>query len=287
MNYKHLFHAGSFSDVLKHSVQIMLIKALQMKEKPFCYIDTHAGNGMYNLTSEAAQKTQEYTAGIMRLWRNRTTISDPILKEYLELVASCQPSHCDAIQNYPGSPWFARQLCRENDRLVVCELHPEVYQELKQLFYHDKKVAVHHRNSYEGLKAFLPPKEQRGLVLIDPPYEKPGEFNDLIDLLAIADHRWPRGLYAIWYPLTDINKVNQFKNKLLAFSFKEILELEWFLYPHDFPAGLKASGMIMINPPWQIEKMIRPTLDELNAQLAVYPGSAYRLDWLKKDSASQ
>lgn len=222
MNYRHLFHAGNFSDVFRHTLVISLIKALQNKDKAFSYIDIHAGAGNYDLTSNSAQKTEEYKIGIGRLWSQK--VNHPILQLYLQLVASSQPNQSHSLQNYPGSPWYVSQLVSPADHLVLCELHREVYAELKYLFHANKQISVHHRNGYEALKALLPPKERRGLVLIDPPFEKPTEFDDIIGNLKIAYARWPQGIYAIWYPIKDNKKVNTFKNNLLNIPFKQILE---------------------------------------------------------------
>ena len=179
MNYKHSYHAGNFADVVKHVCLTALIKALSQKDTPFCCIDTHAGAGLYDLTSKEMSKTKEYVNGIEKVIQQNNP--PPIVKAYLDCVHQINNRYSGdkygSMQYYPGSPLIARQLIRPHDRIIACELQPDEYQALKNTLGGDKQVAIHHSDGFLGLKAFLPPQERRGLILIDPPYENPDEFD--------------------------------------------------------------------------------------------------------------
>ncbi|MBV9576800.1 MAG: 23S rRNA (adenine(2030)-N(6))-methyltransferase RlmJ, partial [Gammaproteobacteria bacterium] len=178
MNYRHAYHAGSFTDVIKHTILIMLMEALARKESPFCYIDTHAGAGYYNLSAESAAKNKEYLGGIEKIIQQDNP--PPIIKRYLDCIhhINNQLTHTQfsSLKFYPGSPMIARHFLRAHDKIIACELQAQEYQLLKNTFAGDKQVAIHHMDGFLGLKAFLPPQERRGLVLIDPPYENPDEL---------------------------------------------------------------------------------------------------------------
>ena len=168
MNYRHVYHAGNFADVFKHVVLLTLLRHLHKKPQPFCYLDTHAGSGRYLLSSPEAQRTLEYSQGIGRLYAAADL--PPLLADYVERVRGADAANsADALLVYPGSPLIAQTMLRPQDRAVLMELHPADAASLKALFRGNRQVAVHAGNGYHGLKAFLPPPERRGLVLIDPP----------------------------------------------------------------------------------------------------------------------
>ncbi|HRG16285.1 MAG TPA: 23S rRNA (adenine(2030)-N(6))-methyltransferase RlmJ, partial [Pseudomonadota bacterium] len=195
MNYRHVYHAGNFADVLKHVVLIALIEALKTKQTPFAVLDTHAGAGRYSLASEEALKTGEFRDGVMRLLAAERLPT--LVHAYLNLVRSQNGS-----QSYPGSPLIAAQLLRDSDRLMVCELQNAEIASLRQLFARDARVAVHQRDGYQAMSALLPPPEKRGLVLIDPPFEaQEQEFRVIEEALAAAHKRFANGVYAVWYPI--------------------------------------------------------------------------------------
>ena len=205
MNYRHTFHAGNFADVVKHAVLALLIERLKAKATAFRVIDTHAGAGLYDLAGEQARRTDEWKGGIGRLLGKSPDPSlAALLSPYLSAVEAAQtlappgPDHSPRL--YPGSPWIARHLLRPQDRLTAVELHPEDAASLSQLFAGDRQVKVIALDGWNALGAFVPPKERRGLVLIDPPFEERDEFDRLLAGLVKAHRRWPTGVYALWYP---------------------------------------------------------------------------------------
>lgn len=266
MNYRHGFHAGNFADVFKHVVLIALIEHLTIKETPLCYLDAHAGKGQYHLQSVEAQKTQEYKEGIVELMRMIAESSPPpIVQRYLKIVqGSGFPIY------YPGSPFIARSCLRSQDRLILLELHPHECQDLKALFKQDTQTIIHCQDAYVGLKACLPPKERRGLVLIDPPYEDTHEWDHLLTGLKIALKKFQTGTYAIWYPITKMNstKVTHFLDSIHQ-QHDKVLVSECIKYPLDSPVGLIGCGMCIINPPWQLDLLLKQVVPWLQKVLQV------------------
>lgn len=256
MNYRHIYHAGNFADVSKHISLLALLEALKKKATPFCYLETHAGAGLYDLTSTQAQKTKEYQDGINKIWH---AANPPhLIRTYLAAIAQ----HNDAAQPfrfYPGSPLFAKSELRAQDRMVLCELEDGEYQSLKKLFAHDKQVACHHQDGFHGLKAHLPPKEKRGLILMDAAFEKPDEFTLLLAGLETALARFAHGVYSIWYPIKDKILNKRFLSNLKNTLDQEILIVELSIYP-EFPQRLTGSGMAIINPPWQLKETLQESL---------------------------
>ncbi len=265
MNYSHSYHAGNFADVFKHAILVSLIEMLQRKENGFCYIDTHAGAGLYDLCSEAAKKTKESAAGIDLLWNgSREQVAGrrvESLQTYLACVKKANPQ--PALRYYPGSPYIAQCLMRPQDRMVLSELHPDVYQTIKQRFAHDNKVSTHRLDGYQSLKAFLPPKERRGLILIDPPYEQSNEFNQLVITIPLALKRFATGVYAVWYPIKDRPPIERFYQTLKQNIQQPILVAEFCIYPETSAQHLNGCGMLIINPPWQLDDQIKSYLPKL------------------------
>lgn len=252
MNYHHIFHAGNFADVFKHITLILLIESLKRKDTPFCYLDTHAGIGRYDLLAEAAQKTKEYEEGIKQIWHNQSQSNVlPVIDLYLKIIADI--NEASQLRYYPGSPCIVRALLRPQDRMILTEFHPQEVEKLKQEFLQDHQVAVHFQDGYQALKAFLPPKERRGLVLIDPPYESADEFEQIIHGLQQALIRWATGIYAIWYPIKNRADTNKFINQLKQLTNNVLVE-EFMIYPDDVPTRLNGCGMAIVNPPWQLDQ---------------------------------
>lgn len=272
MNYRHAFHAGNVADVVKHAVLVALIEQLRQKDTAFCYVDTHAGTGRYDLTSEAAAKTGEFQDGIGRLLARDPP---PALAAYLSLVRAAQPQP-DRVQIYPGSPALVQALLRPQDRAILVELHPEDVQVLRRQFRNDTRVHVHHRDGYEALPAFVPPRERRGLVLIDPPFEERDELPALVGALEDAHRRWPTGQYAIWYPIKDRSPVEQFHGALANTGLRKLMVVELVATPER---ALRGSGLVLVNPPWRIEDALVPVLDQIAGALG-RPDAARRVDWL-------
>lgn len=264
MNYRHAYHAGHFSDVFKHIILIAVLESLFKKDKPLCYIDTHAGLGYYNLTKTEAQKTKEYQTGITKIIDNHEQKPDAIEK-YLEIVrARNQPQ---GLIHYPGSPGVVRALLRPSDKMILTELQPNDYETLKQNFEGDKQVAVHRLDGYQGLKAFLPPTPRRGLVLIDPPYEQKTEFETILKNVTMALSRWAQGVYLIWYPVKNRPQINYFQHQFERKVKLPYLITELNLYPDDSPYLINGSGMMIINPPWQLDKQLPAILKWLSKEL--------------------
>jgi 23S rRNA (adenine2030-N6)-methyltransferase len=269
VNYRHIYHAGNFADVFKHVILVALMQALVRKENPFCYLDTHAGIGCYDLQANAAQKTKEFETGISRILAANNLPS--VVQDYLTCVKSFN-------NFYPGSPCIARYFLRPQDKMILTELHAQDAQALKQEFKNDKQVAVHQQDGYQALKAFLPPKERRGLVLIDPPYEKTSEFEDLVTHLQTVLKRWSTGVYAIWYPLKDQASVKRFKYQLKENNIENILFAEFSIYPEDAPVSLNGCGMAIINPPWQLDEELKILLPWLWKVLSPQSLGTYRIN---------
>ena len=272
MNYRHAFHAGNISDVFKHAVLVLLVEHLLQKDAAVCVIDTHAGQGRYDLTSEAADKTGEFRAGIGRLLAEAVP---PALTRYAALVQAAQPAP-PALQIYPGSPALLQALLRPHDRLILMELHPEDAAVLRREFRADARVHVHERDGYAGLRAVVPPPERRGLALIDPPYEAPDEMTVLVEALAAAWRRWPTGQYALWYPIKERGPIDRFHGALATAGLRKLLVAE-FLPTRD--QSLRGSGMILVNPPWRIEDRLGALLAALGPALG-RPDATARIDWL-------
>jgi 23S rRNA (adenine2030-N6)-methyltransferase len=284
MNYRHAFHAGNFADVFKHTILIGLLQALREKPAPFCYLDTHAGAGRYDLRSAEAAKTQEAHAGVARLLGAQTR--SPPLRTYLDLIAALNlPGHSgDAIAIYPGSPLIASHLLRESDRAVLCELQPDEAAALKTLFAGDTRVGVHQRDGYAALPALLPPKERRGLVLIDPPFEaQDAEFRAIEAALQAAQVRWPTGIYAIWYPIKLREQTRPFHRWFVRNDIRKTLVAELLVHADDSPLRLNGCGMIIVNAPWKFDRQLAELLPVLGDLLATDRRADSRLDWIVRD----
>ena len=282
MNYLHSFHAGNFADVFKHIILISLMEALQRKEAGFCYVDTHAGCGYYDLLSANAQKTKEYNHGIERLLQQKNP--PKLIKRYLTCVqkinSKLSQSVFASLRYYPGSPFIARHFLRQQDRMVMSELHPQEYRTLKSNFQNDPKVSVHLQDGYRSIKAFLPPKERRGLILIDPPYERPHEFADLVNGIAEGLQRFATGTYAIWYPIKDRPPINRFHRALKEVVQQPTLIAEISLYPETTAFQLNGCGMAIINPPYKFDEQLKDLFPWLRQALGAHNPEQSRLVFL-------
>lgn len=275
MNYRHIYHAGNFADVMKHAVLALAVTHLRAKPAAFRLLDTHAGIGRYDLSADEAQRTGEYRDGIGRLFGR--PCPHPALAPYLDAVQALNPD--GVLRVYPGSPLLMRHLLREQDRMTLAELHPQDAQTLKQLFARDTAVAVHHMDGYQALKAHLPPPEKRGLVLTDPPFESPDEFATMTAALVRTHKRWPGGIYALWYPIKERPAVWRFHEALADSGIPRILTAELTIHPEDTHLRLNGCGMVIINPPWRLDETLAEMLPVLQERLAVSGGTS-RVDWL-------
>lgn len=282
MNYRHAYHAGNFADVLKHAVLVGLIEVLKQKNTPFCVLDTHAGSGRYALQSEEAEKTREYMAGILPLLALAHLPS--LLHVYLNLVRAFNPGPGHGLHVYPGSPLITASLMRAQDRLVACELEPGEAEALRAEFAADTRIACHHRDGYEAMRALLPPREKRGLVLIDPPFEAQlGEFDRVLDALTLAHGRWPTGIYAVWYPIKLRHDAEHFYRRLAALPFGKVLIAELCLHQPNSNLRLNGCGMALLNPPWRFDTTLVEVLATLSEALRQSRYGSHELRWLRNE----
>ncbi len=263
MNYRHAYHAGSFSDVFKHIFLMGLLQALLRKDKPFCYLETHAGAGLYALSGGLAEKTGEFKEGIESLM---TSVSQSHSGTYHKMPALVA-AYLKCVQtlgypgSYPGSPLIAQTLLRSDDRLVLCELDPPVYRLLKRTLNDSPVAQVHAQDGFLGLKALLPPKERRGLILMDPPFEDPKDWARLIEGLQISLEKFPQGVYALWFPIKDLKAVALWIRKIQQLALKDVWVFEWMHSdPKDLYWGLPGCGMLMVNMPFQLQTVLGESL---------------------------
>lgn len=283
MNYRHAYHAGNFADVLKHVVVVGLIESLLRKATPFAYLDSHAGSARYALQGEEAETTREYTGGILKLLH--LTHLPAMVHVYLNVVRAFN-AHGSGLHIYPGSPLIAASLMRPQDRLTLCELHPEEARSLKQEFAGDERVACHQRNGYEALKALLPPKERRGLVLIDPPFEAQlEEYDHILAALGEAYRRWPTGIYAVWFPIKLRQDADAFYRRARELPFARVLAAELCLHPAETALRLNGCGMLLVNPPYRFEHSLAECLPALGQALQQSRYGSQHLRWLRNEPA--
>lgn len=262
LSYRHAFHAGNFADVLKHWVVLECIEYLKQKEKPFVYFDTHAGPGMYALDSDFAQKTKEYETGITQIWK------DPNLPEaltgYCQLIQSLNATD---LTTYPGSPGIGKSLLREWDRLILSELHSTEYAALSETFANDKRAEVWKEDGFNRTLKLLPPRERRGLILIDPPYELKEDYDRVVDFLVAAHRKFAQGVYALWYPVVERYRIDALEDSLRRSGLRNIALFELGIEADTDGRGMTSSGMIVINPPWTLKKNIESGIEYLVKKL--------------------
>jgi 23S rRNA (adenine2030-N6)-methyltransferase len=278
VNYRHAFHAGGFVDVMKHITLTRLVEYLKLKPAAFRVIDTHAGIGRYSLTGEEARRSPEWMDGIGRLLKARLPADvAALVQPYLDVVAG--ENRNGTLARYPGSPLMARRLFRPQDRLSALELHPADYRKLRDLFEGDIQVRVTELDGWLALNAYVPPKERRGLVLVDPPFEEPGEWERLVEGLSKAHRKWSSGLYMLWYPLKEPREVNAFVADLKATGIAKMLRAELLVGP-AVAGSLYGSGLILVNPPFTLEAELKLILPALNTALAAGRGGQ-RIEWIR------
>jgi 23S rRNA (adenine2030-N6)-methyltransferase len=283
MNYRHAFHAGNFADVLKHTALIGLLDALQAKPAALCYVDTHAGRGLYDLLSKEALRTREHHDGVQRLLG--ATGLPGALQRYVDVVHAFDQPGDAGIARYPGSPLIAQRLLREQDRAILCELHEEEAAALRTALAGDARIAIHQRDGYVALKALLPPPQKRGLVLIDPPFEaQGGEFAQIQDALANAYTRWPNATYAVWYPIKLRETILPFYRWLREHAGNaDVLVAELLLHPDNSGLRLNGCGLALVNPPWQFDRTLDSWLPALKDLLAQGRYGSSQVQFLKRN----
>jgi 23S rRNA (adenine2030-N6)-methyltransferase len=282
MNYRHAFHAGNFADVHKHVVLALILAHLRVKPAAFRVIDTHAGAGRYNLLDAEPSRSGEWRTGIARLWQAAhqdgglaADVLD-LLAPYLAAIAALNPD--GALRIYPGSPLIARTLLRSQDRLLACELEPQSAATLKALLDKGKNVKALAIDGWLALAAYVPPKERRGLVLIDPPFEDPAEFTRLASGFAAAYRKWPSGIYMLWYPIKERAAADALARRMAQLAVPNVLRCEIMMAPPRADAGLVGSGLLVVNPPFTLERDLRIVLAGIARVLS--PHASVRLDWL-------
>jgi 23S rRNA (adenine2030-N6)-methyltransferase len=278
LSYRHLFHAGSFADVFKHVLLTRLLISLNQKAKPYFYLDTHAGIGLYDLSHPWAQKGREYESGITKLWDRKDIPA--AMKPYMDIVrAENADGH---LRYYPGSPRITRKLIRPVDRIALTELNKTDCAVLHDLFARDRRVNVKLMDGYQSLKAHLPPKERRGLVLIDSSFDRAREFSRLATALHEAHTRWATGTYAIWYPMMGAGVIRGFEREIEATGIRKVLQFELSILPED-ASTMPGSGMIIVNPPWKFDTEMRSLLRWLWSALTVKSAGGVKVNWLVRD----
>jgi 23S rRNA (adenine2030-N6)-methyltransferase len=277
MNYRHAFHAGNFADVVKHAVLTRLLVHLSGKPAAYRAIDTHAGAGLYDLAGPEAARSAEWRNGIERLRGVRLDDTlHSLLALYLDAVAAHNPG--GRLTTYPGSPALVRAFLRTQDRLVACELEPNAAAALKRNFAKDRRVKVVAIDGWTALNAYVPPKERRGLVLIDPPFEESGDFARLAHGLEAAHRKWANGTYLMWYPIKARDEPDALARRLRRSGIGKILRAEVNVAAKPDPSRLTGCGLIVVNPPWTLEQELQTLLPALAAVLAGGEGAGARVD---------
>ena len=282
MNYRHAFHAGGFADVIKHIVLVRMLTYLQDKPAAFRVIDTHAGAGVYDLTSEEARRGGEWLTGIARIMQARfSEATMPLIKPYLDIVRSFNPQ--SPLQTYPGSPLIARALLRPQDRLTACEVEPKARKRLIEALRRDTQARVVDLDGWTALPAFVPPKERRGLVLIDPPFERKDEFGRLATGFAEAFAKWPTGSYLLWYPVKSRRATDDLARQVAQAVGDgtppgTCLRLEFSVAPQAAGAGLISAGLLIVNPPWTLMGELKAILPEFEKPLGQGGAGRFRLE---------
>ncbi len=300
MNYRHAFHAGNFADVFKHALLARVLTYLIQKPAPLRFIDTHAGIGVYDLTGEEASRTGEWRDGIGRL--DRTALPGDIADLLAPYLGAVGPRGADGSwRTYPGSPGLAQWILRPEDRLSLCELHPADAKTLKSLLGRDRRVQVLPGDGYAGLKALLPPRERRGLVLIDPPFESPDEFETVLTATLRATRIWSTGTYMLWYPLKNEAAVSRFSQGLVAAGLRRVLQLHLMVADGGSGASLAkvsgvgiqqaagasrplaGAGLVIVNPPYTLKAEAERLLPFLAERLGRSDRSAWSSHWLAEE----
>jgi 23S rRNA (adenine2030-N6)-methyltransferase len=282
MNYRHAFHAGGFADVIKHIVLVRMLTYLQDKQAAFRVIDTHAGAGVYDLASDEARRGGEWLTGIARIMQARfSETTAPLLKPYLDIVRAFNPQA--QLKAYPGSPLIARALLRPQDRMTACEVEPKARKRLIEALRRDTQARVVDLDGWMALPAFVPPKERRGLVLIDPSFEQKNEFERLAAGFAEAFAKWPTGSYLLWYPVKSRRATDALARDVAAAvgagpSPGKCLRLEFSVAPQQAGAALASAGLLMVNPPYTLAGELKAILPELEKPLGQGGAGRFRLE---------
>ena len=282
MNYQHAFHAGNFADVHKHAVLARILMHLRQKPAAFRVIDSHAGAGRYDLFAEKANRSGEWRDGIERLWNGigrEPEACRQLLAPYLEAVAACNSA--GSLRTYPGSPLIVQHLLRSQDRLVACELEPKPFAMLAAALRGDRRAKALVIDGWTAIGAYVPPKERRGLVLVDPPFEDPADFARLAEALGAAHRKWSTGTFMLWYPIKSREGPDALARRLGRLGIGKMLRCELIVGPLREDTGLAGSGLIVVNPPFTLGHDLRSLLPALSRILGPGPNPRQRIDWLR------
>lgn len=260
LSYQHGYHAGNFADVLKHSISVQILTYLIQKPKPLFYLDTHAGCGAFQLTAIQAQKNKEYENGIGQLWHTPETNQSHLIRDYLKWIQAF--NHSSSLSHYPGSPWLAQQILRDQDRLALYELHPQEYALLHKNLSQDVRIKCHPSDGFQACLSQLPPKEKRGYILMDPPYEVKQDYQTVVEVLKKAHRKFAQGTYALWYPVVERFRIDQLEHALISSGIRNIQLFEMGI-DSDHAKGMTGSGIIVINPPWTLFNTLQTGLPGL------------------------
>ncbi len=274
--YRHLFHAGNFADVFKHAVIVQLAALIGRKQKPFLYLDTHAGCGRYDFSHAWAQKNREFENGIARIYRRDDHPAS--VRPYIEAVRQTNPD--GDLRFYPGSPLLVWRQLRANDRMALTELNRNDCLRLEKCFRSERRVQVRNMDGYAALKAFLPPQERRALILIDSSFDRANEFRALAEAVVTAHKRFATGVYAVWYPLMEPQAVRGFEQLIVDAGLRKVLKLELSVHPGDWQESLRGSAMLVVNPPYGFDALAAPMLHWLWKALSIDAEGRYRIKWL-------
>ena len=278
LSYRHGFHAGNHGDVLKHWVLVLISEYMGKKDKPYWYVDTHSAAGGYDLRSDDSLKTGEFENGIAKLWKQDTP---QVFHSYLQLVKQFNTD--GELNLYPGSPWFVRQCMREQDKARLFELHPQDFALLKQNFSRDRQVNTDQQDGFGGLKSILPPPTKRAMVAIDPPYELPKEYDQVVSCVKQSLKQFATGVYVVWYPLINRNTKQEASeamvNRLKNAGAKSVLDVRLWVNGKQEEKGMYGSGLTILNPPWVLKEQLETGLPYLVKKLGKTESAGFKIDF--------
>ena len=285
MNYQHEFHAGNFADVFKHAIFCRILHHLRGKPAAFRVIDTHAGAGLYDLVDEKASRGGEWQSGIGKLLSAQTSqVVATLVSPYLDVIHALNDR--GRLRTYPGSPALARAWLRPQDTLIACELEPKSAAALSRNLRGDVRIKTMAMDGWTALNAYVPPKERRGVVLVDPPFEADNDFIRLASGLSAAYRKWATGIYALWYPIKTRSEPDALAKRLRRLALPKVLRAELLVSTLGDPRRLNGAGMIVVNPPWTLENELLILLPALVGILGSEGKGRFRLDWLGREVAA-
>lgn len=271
LSYQHGFHAGNFADVLKHLVLVEVLHYLTKKDKPLCYLESHAGRGLYHLADVQAQKNKEYLSGIAKIWQHADA-PDAVVR-YVDLIK--QFNHNNVLTTYPGSPLLAARMLRAHDRLFAFEQHPQEFAALSHVVGKDKRFKIKHADSSKAILGLLPPSERRGLILVDPSYELKADYQGVIDMVVDMVKRFNTGCYLLWYPILPDNRAALLERAIKKTGIANIQLYKLGVAPREAGQGMTASAMLVINAPFTLMPAMRQALPWLADKLAANQQEGY------------